>query len=81
LGVNFDPADVESCVKRLDRAKAFLGDTDNLVLFVTSTTELDEAKQALYVSLIEKGWRPDDIGSQGRRGRTGIAGGNLSILR
>ena len=81
LGVNFDPADVAGCVKRLDRAKAFLGDTDNLVLFVTSTEGLDEAKQALYVSLIEKGWRPDDIGSQSRRDRKGIAGGNLRILR
>ncbi len=81
LGVNFDPADVEGCVKRLDRAKAFLGDTDNLVLFITSTEGLDEAKQALYVSLIEKGWRPDDISSQNRRDRKGIAGGNLGILR
>jgi len=81
LGVNFDPADVAGCVKRLDRAKAFLGDTDNLVLFLTSTEGLDEAKQALYVSLIEKGWRPDDISSQSRRDRKGIAGGNLRILR
>ena len=58
-----------------------MGDTDNLVLFVTSTEKLDEAKQALYVSLIKKGWQPDDISSQSRRERKGIAGGNLGILR
>jgi hypothetical protein len=81
LGVKFDPSDVEGCVKRLDRAKAFLGDTDNLVLFLTSTEGLDEAKKSLYVSLIKKGWTPDDIASQSRRERKGIAGGNLGILR
>lgn len=37
LGVKFDPDDVEGCVERLVKAKAALGDSDNLVLFVNST--------------------------------------------
>jgi len=37
LGVKFDPDDVEGCVVRLVKAKAALGDSDILVLFVTST--------------------------------------------
>jgi hypothetical protein len=81
LGVKFNPAEVDDCVKTLDRAKAFLGDTDNLVVVITSTEGLDQAKQSLYVSLIKKGWQPDDINSQNRRERKGIAGGNLHILR
>jgi len=81
LGVKFNPAEVDDCVKTLDRAKAFLGDTDNLVVVITSTEGLDQAKQSLYVSLIKKGWQSDDINSQNRRERKGIAGGNLNILR
>ena len=86
LGVKFDPDDVEGCVERLVKAKAALGDSDNLVLLVTSTEGLDEAKKALYISLIKKGWQADEIGGtrSRRRGmdrRPGIAGGNLSVLR
>lgn len=80
LGVDFDPADVETCVKRLGIAKGVMGSADNLVLFVTSTEGLDEAKKALYISLIKKSWKAEDI-SSGRGRRTGIAGGNLSALR
>ena len=86
LGVEFDPQDVEGCVERLVKAKAALGDSDNLVLYVTSTEGLEEAKQDLYVRLIKKGWKPEEIGSA-RRGRprdrerpTGISSGNLSAL-
>jgi len=86
LAVKFDPQDVEGCVERLVKAKAALGDSDNLVLYVTSTEGLDEAKQDLYVRLIKKGWKPEEIGGP-RRGRprdrerpTGIAAGNLSAL-
>jgi hypothetical protein len=86
LGVKFDPDDVEGCVERLVKAKAALGDSDNLVLFVSSTEGLEEAKKALYISLSKKGWQADEIGGVGsrRRGRgrsPGIAGGNLSVLR
>jgi hypothetical protein len=86
LGVKFDPKDVEGCVERLVKAKAALGDSDNLVLYVMSTEGLDEAKKDLYVRLIKKGWKPEEIGGP-RRGRprdrerpTGISGGNLSAL-
>jgi len=86
LGVKFDPDDVEGCVERLVKAKAALGDSDNLVLFVTSTEGLEEAKKALYISLVKKGWQADEIGGvrsrrRGRDRRPGIAGGNLGVLR
>jgi hypothetical protein len=88
LGVKFDPADVDGCIERLERARTALGDAGNLVLVITTTDGLDKAKQELYKRLIEKGWQPDEIGRD-RRGRarsrgarpTGIAAGNLSALR
>jgi hypothetical protein len=85
LGVEFNPKDVESCVTQLQRAKAGLGSSENLLLYVTGTADLDKAKQALYVSLIKKGWKAEEIGSSRisrRRGSaSGIAGGNLNVLR
>ncbi len=88
LAVKFDPDDVAGCAARLEEIKAALGDTDNLILSVTSTRELDEAKQDLYVRLIKKGWTKEEIGSsrrsRGRRGSgelpKGIAGDSLSVL-
>ena len=84
--MKFDPANVEACVEALGKAKAALGDADNLVLYLTGTEDLDEAKKALYMSLIEKGWTPDEIGGarsrrRGRDRRFGIAAGNLTVLR
>jgi hypothetical protein len=95
LGVKFNPADVNDCVERLETSKAALGDSDNLVLVLTSTEQLDTAKQNLYVALLKNGWKPEEItsggggGARGARGGrggmamtgTGIAGGNLSVLR
>jgi hypothetical protein len=88
LGVKFDPEDVNGCVERLEKAKAALGDTDNLVLCVSSTEGLDQAKQDLYMALMKKGWKAEEVGSAGgrfRRGRgmfgKGITGGNLNVLR
>ena len=86
LGVKFDPGDVNDCVERLVEAKAALGGSDNLILYVTSTEGLEAAKKALYISLIKKGWQADEIGGarsrrRGREGRPGISGGNLSVLR
>jgi hypothetical protein len=86
LGVKFDPQNVDGCVERLVKVKAALGDSDNLVLYVTSMEGLDEAKKDLYVRLFKKGWKAEEIGSA-RRGRsrdrerpTGISAGNLSAL-
>ncbi|MCP4452894.1 MAG: hypothetical protein GY809_15640, partial [Planctomycetes bacterium] len=88
LAVKFDPSDVAGCAERLEEMKAALGDTDNLILSVTSTNKLDEAKQDLYVRLIKQGWTKEEIGSsrrsRGRRGSgerpKGIAGNSLSVL-
>ena len=87
LGVKFDTSDVEGCIERLEKVKKALGDTDNLVLFATSTRDMDEAKKDLYTNLMKNGWKTEEVGSAGARrglGRstsgTGIAGGNLSVL-
>ena len=53
-----------------------LGDTDNLVLSVTTETGMDEAKKALYLGLIEAGWEHLEIAGD-RRAGGGITGGNL----
>ena len=88
LAVKFDPADVAGCIERLEEIKVALGDTDNLIVSVTSTNKLDEAKQDLYVRLIKNGWTKEEIGSS-RRGRRrrgsgerpkGIAGDSLSVF-
>lgn len=86
LGVKFDPIDVNDCVERLVEAKADLGGSDNLILYVTSMEGLDEAKKTLYMSLIKRGWEANEIaGARSRRRgnerRFGISGGNLSVLR
>ncbi len=88
LSVKFDPEDVDGCIERLEKIKAALGDTDNLVLYVTSKEKMDEGKKDLYMRLMESGWKSEEIGSAGRRRRwgpgptgSGIAGGNLSVLR
>jgi len=88
LAVKFDPKDVEGCVERLEKIKAALEDTDNLVLSVASTEGLDEAKKELYMGLIKKGWSSEEIGNDRRRRwrgygtrPKGIAGGNLSMLQ
>jgi hypothetical protein len=87
LGVKFDPQKVDACVERLEAEKAALGDTDNLLLFLSSKAELDQGKQALYLRLIKQGWTPEEIGSDrgwrerpGAKRTFGIAGGNLSVL-
>lgn len=79
LGINFDPADVSGCIARLEAAKTQLGDTDNLVLFVTSTDGMDDAKEPFYMGLIKKGWSHAEIVGE-RDGPPGVAGGALSIF-
>ena len=77
LGITFDPNKVEESVVQLDGAKAMLGDVDNLFLSLTTNDGVDEAKVALYMGLIEKGWTHEEIAGA-RRGGGGIATGTLS---
>ncbi len=62
-----------------ERGKLPLGDTDNLALSVTTDEGMDEAKTALYMGLIEKGWEHAEIAGE-RRAGGGIAGGNLRVF-
>ncbi len=77
VGVDFNPQDVAGCVNQLETLKAKFGDTDNLLLNVTSKIGLDEAKSELYMQLIKKGWEKRDIYSIGGAGTTRRSRGNL----
>ncbi len=59
--VDFDPSDVDACVSRLEELKAMFGDTDNFVLYLKSTDNLDDAKKDFYLKLIKKGWTKEEI--------------------
>jgi len=75
--VEFDPQDIERALITIDDYKKKFGDTDNLLLNVTSKTGLDDAKQALYMHLVEKGWEKKDIYAIGGAGATRRSQGNL----
>jgi hypothetical protein len=79
LGITMNPTDVASAIGSIEGMKAQLGDTDNLVLCLTSEDGVDEAESALYLGLIEKGWAHLDIAGD-RRAGGGIAGANLSVF-
>ncbi len=79
FAVTMDPGNVDACIAELNRLKTLLGDTDNLVLSITDESDLDTAKKALYMGLIESGWTHEEIAGA-RRGQGGIAGGNLGSL-
>lgn len=79
VGIAMDPSDVNACITDLENMKLQLGDTDNLVLCVTTNEGFDEARTALYMGLIENGWEHSDIAGQ-RRAGGGIAGGNLRVF-
>jgi len=55
--------------------KEQFGDTDNLILNLVSTEDLDDPKQGLYMKLIKEGWSKSEIyaigGSGARRGSMG----------
>ena len=79
VGITMNPSDVNACIADLESMKLKLGDTDNLVLSVTTDEGMDEAKTALYMGLIDKGWEHLDIAGS-RRAGGGIAGGNLRVF-
>ena len=73
--VDFDPKDADSCLSNLLKMKEQFGDTDNLLLNLVSTEDLDDPKQGLYMKLIKEGWSKSEIyaigGSGARRGSMG----------
>ncbi len=79
LAVAMDPSDVATTISDLEGLKLQLGDTNNLVLSVTTEAGMEEAKSALYMGLIESGWEHFDIAGD-RRAGGGIVGGNLRVF-
>lgn len=61
LGINFDPKKVSDFLVRVEEAKLRLGQRKNLFAFVTSTEGLEEAKQAVYLGLLDRGWAHNEI--------------------
>lgn len=80
IGVDFNSEDIGSTVAQLETFKTKFGDTDNFLLNVTSKNGLDEAKQSLYMGLIEKGWKKEEIYAIGGAGTTRRSRGNLDVL-
>jgi hypothetical protein len=61
VALEIDPAKVPAGVERIEEARKLFGDKDNLFLFFTTTEKVDDAKKALYLSLISKGWTKDEL--------------------
>lgn len=76
VGIDLDPSQPDDFIGRLEDAKKLLGKRENLIAFLTSVENLDDAKIPLYMGLIAKGWAHKEIYGS-RKGRTGIMGGNL----
>ncbi|MFC1574774.1 M20/M25/M40 family metallo-hydrolase, partial [Gemmatimonadota bacterium] len=79
LGITMDPSDVNGAITNLEGMKLRLGDTDNLVLSVTTEEGMDEAERALYMGLIERGWEHLEIVGD-RRAGGGVAGASLRVF-
>jgi hypothetical protein len=73
LGVDLDPQKVDDFITRLENLKGLLGERGNLFAYLTSAEGLEEAKQPLYLRLVDRGWTHNEI--CGDRGRGGLLGG------
>jgi hypothetical protein len=78
LGVNLDPQKLDDFLTRLENARNLLGERRNLFAFLTAAEGLEEAKQPLYLRLIDRGWTHSEI-CGGRENRGLLGGGNLGI--
>jgi hypothetical protein len=79
LGIDFDPQKVEDFLARVEKARKQLGERRNLFAFLTAAKKLDEAKEPLYLGLIDRGWTHNEI-CGGREHRGLVGGANLSAL-
>lgn len=78
--VDFDPERVKECADRLEILKARFGDTDNLLLNVTSLEGLEQGKKNLYMELTGRGWDHASIYAIGGQGTDRRSQGNLDAL-
>ena len=73
LGVNFDPKAVPDFLTRVEQLKTLLGERRNLFAYLTNAEGLEEAKSALYLGLLDRGWAQNEI--SGDRAHRGLLGG------
>jgi hypothetical protein len=73
FGVGLDPKAVPDFISRVEDAKKRLGERKNLFVWLTSLEGLDDAKQSLYLGLIDVGWARNEI--VGSREHGGLLGG------
>ena len=73
FGVNLDPKVVPEFIDRVEKIKSQLGERKNLFAYLTGAEGLDDAKTALYLGLIDKGWAHNEI--VGGREHGGLMGG------
>lgn len=86
IGIDFDPLKVDDCFQRIITWKTRLGDSNNLILYVTSDQGLEDGKKELYAKLLAAGWTKKEIYAIGGAAvggggfRRGGGGGNLEVL-
>jgi len=78
LAVDCSPADVPGCVARLESARKQFNDTDNLLLTMNASGNIDDAKKSLYLALVKNGWSKDQVYAMTGVNLNGRPGGNLS---
>ncbi|MCP4708984.1 MAG: M20/M25/M40 family metallo-hydrolase [Planctomycetes bacterium] len=76
IGINFKVGEEDDCIERLDLAREYLGDSDNLVILTASSEDLADAARKLQIGFMKAGWKFNEI--DGRN--SGVLGGNLSKL-
>jgi hypothetical protein len=78
-GVTLDPAAVDTFLTRVEELKSRLGERRNLFAYLAKTDGLDEAKAALYLGLLDRGWGRGEIVS-GREHRGVLGGATMETL-
>ncbi len=80
IGVDLDAGNIDACVAQLEKYKAAFDTTANIIINVTDTESLSQAKKALYLKLAEKGWTKEEIYPMGGVGKSRRSQGNLDVL-
>ena len=78
-GVNLDPKAVDDFLTRVEQLKSLLGERRNMFAFLTGTEGLKEAKSALYMGLLDRGWARSEIAGTGEH-RGLLGGARLNAL-
>jgi hypothetical protein len=80
IAVDLNTDNIDACIVQLEKYKAAFDTTANILVNVTDTETLPQAKKELYLKLTEKGWTKEEIYPMGGVGLTRRSQGNLDVL-